>query len=91
MKVCETCGGMGHNGYKLLCGACHGTGLINLGPESAAKYAELIAHARAKAARQGWLEEVWEPLSARQQQAQYPRLARKVRRPVKAEARQEVA
>ena len=87
MKVCEVCGGMGHQGV-LICGSCHGTGLISLGHESAAKYAVMIAEARKKAARLGWMEEVWEPVDPREN---YPALGRKVRRVITVERERQTA
>ena len=86
MKVCEHCGGIGHSRYlskPLLCSACQGTGLISLGHESANRYADLVAQARAKAARNGWHETVWEPMANG--------VNRKVRILVRPAARAEVA
>lgn len=80
MKTCEVCGGMGCRPTDcLICAACQGTGLISLGHESAERYAVLVAQAREKAARLGWLEEVWEPVDP---VAHYPALARKVLRSI---------
>lgn len=75
----------------LLCSCCQGTGLICLGHESAERYAELVVEAREKAARLGWIEEVWEPLTEAEKRAEWPRLARKVFRAVTVEAKREVA
>lgn len=92
MKPCEICGGSGCRVSDcLLCPSCQGTGLICLGHESAERYAALVVTAREKAARLGWIEEAWEPLTEAEQRAQYPRLARKVFRVVTVDARQEVA
>jgi hypothetical protein len=87
MRTCEHCGGMGRSSYltvPLICSACQGTGLICLGHESADRYAVLVAQARAKAARLGWQETVWESVGNG--------ISRKVRRTVTAEhAHSEVA
>lgn len=92
MKVCEPCAGNGCRVSCILCPTCQGTGLISLGPESAERHAELVVKAREKAARLGWIEEAWVPLTEAEQRAQYPRLARKVFRAVTVEAQhQEVA
>lgn len=77
MRICEICGGLGCNTARLLCAACEGTGLICLGYESEARYEQMKIHAREKAARLGWTEEVWEPVDP---VANYPALGRKVRR-----------
>ena len=84
MKVCEICAGIGHNGHKLLCPVCEGTGLICLGYESEARYAALKADARARGEREGWTEMVMEQLTEAEQREQYPRLARLVTRRVEA-------
>ena len=81
---------MGH-WHLLMCSACQGTGCLSLGPESAERHAALVVQARERAAREGWREDVWEPLTAEEQRAQYPKLARKVRRRVTVEAEREVA
>lgn len=84
MKVCEVCGGMGCRPTDcLLCAACEGTGAICLGHESAGRYEDMKRAARAKAARLGWLEDVWE--------GQWPEPVRKVRRVVTIEDRELVA
>ena len=59
MKACEVCGGVGCGSGCVLCAACHGTGMISLGHESAARYEQMKQAAREKAARLGWTEEVW--------------------------------
>lgn len=80
MKVCEVCGGSGCRATDcLLCVTCQGTGLISLGAESAARHAALVVKAREKAARLGWIEEVWEPVDPL---LNYPALARTVLRVV---------
>lgn len=81
MKVCEVCGGMGHR-RQILCASCHGTGLICLGHESAARYERLKMEARGKAARSGWSEIVWEG---------EPGNGRKVARPVVSIAERQTA
>lgn len=92
MKTCEVCGGVGCNTACALCAACQGTGLISLGHESAERHAALVIRARENAARLGWTEEVWQPLTEAEQRAEYPRLARKVLQVVTVKvARQEVA
>lgn len=77
MKVCEVCGGLGHRS-KRMCTACWGTGLILLGPEGGARYAELMDAARARGEREGWTEEVWQLIEP-------PAFGRKVRIPVRVE------
>lgn len=78
MKTCEVCGGMGCRPTDcLICSACQGTGVICLGWESRERHAELVVKAREKAARLGWMEEVWLPVDP---VANYPALARKVYR-----------
>lgn len=78
MKTCEICGGDGCRGSDcLICATCFGTGLICLGHESAERYEALKVKARDKAARLGWIEEVWEPVDPVRH---YPALARKVYR-----------
>ncbi len=88
MKVCEVCGGSGCQPNCVLCSACDGAGVISLGHESAARHAALVSSAREKAARLGWIEEVWEPLTEAEQREQYPQLARKVYRVLRAVTRE---
>lgn len=67
MKVCESCIAKGYherlyNGdrIRVLCDACHGTGSISLGPESAKRWDALHEAATATAIREGWYRNAWE-------------------------------
>jgi hypothetical protein len=82
VKVCEYCGGTGCRHGGVLCPTCAGTGMILLGQEGVARYEQMKRDARAKAARLGWIEEVWEPVDP---VTHYPALARKVFRVVVAD------
>jgi hypothetical protein len=86
MKVCEACSGQGFSSatlsgrpVRVQCGTCLGTGLINLGHESALKYRILRERAQAKAVREGWYIRVWDGA---------PGEAKQVLRPVTADERQ---
>jgi hypothetical protein len=73
VKVCEICiCGAHHRTYRgqhirVLCGVCHGTGVVSLGYESEARWQALREKALSRAIREGWFEEVWvgEPGQAR--------------------------
>ena len=68
MRVCERCSGKGHYrgggscgipAFVKVCGNCHGTGMILLGPEGSEKWSAMLAEVRRKGTAEGWLEEVW--------------------------------